>query len=216
MGGGGVSARRWPLGVCELAWRGVPRAERARQARAAGFDHLDLVSPLDPEDELALPVGVVLGSGPHDGWAWPAPRPNVATGRAIAALRRAKRPRIEPWAGSLFGSDAAVADLLEQVPELRLVVDVGHVAQWGGDPLRFLEHADLVQLRQGARGRGQLPPAEGDVDFAALLGRLRAIGYDGRLTIEYFDLPRAGWPLEDPFGACVALAAHIAPLLDRP
>ena len=32
----------------------------------------------------------------------------------------------------------------------------------------------------------------------AVLARLADLGYSGRLSIEYFDLPDNGWPLDDP------------------
>ena len=43
--------------------------------------------------------------------------------------------------------------------------------------------------------------------------RLDAIGYRGKLAVEYFSLPDLGWPLEDPVGWAVDLAAHVRPLL---
>jgi sugar phosphate isomerase/epimerase len=210
-----MTRRRWPLGVCELAWRGVSRAERSRQARAEGFDHLDLVAQLSDGETLELPVGAQLGTGPDSGWAWPAPLRSADRAAAVTALRAAPTPRIEPWAGSLFGSDAELDALVEAVPSVRFVIDVGHVAQWGGDPTRFLARADHVQLRQAARGRGQLGPAEGDVDFGQVFERLAAVDYRGCLTIEYFDLPKLGWPLDDPWAACLALAEYVSPLLER-
>jgi sugar phosphate isomerase/epimerase len=71
-----------------------------------------------------------------------------------------------------------------------------------------------VQLRQARRGEVQVHPDElGDVDFPAVLARLEALGYGGRLSVEYFDLPEYGWPLEDPVGHAVALASIVRPLL---
>ena len=115
---------------------------------------------------------------------------------------------------SLFGSDAAIEQLLDDVPGIRLVVDTGHAAQWGGDPARFLHVADHVQFRQAARGRGQLPPDDGDVDFGAVIDQLGRLGYTGLISVEYFDLPRFGWPLENPVELAVALAERVRPLLE--
>jgi hypothetical protein len=42
---------------------------------------------------------------------------------------------------------------------------------------------------------------------------LREVDYRGLLTIEYFDLPDYGWPLDDPVGHAVALAGEVRPLL---
>jgi sugar phosphate isomerase/epimerase len=95
--------------------------------------------------------------------------------------------------------DAVIA-FRAAVPGVRLLVDTGHVADWGGDPCPLLEFADHVQLRQGKRGCTQVhvDDAAGAVDFDAVLARLDALGYRGKLSIEYFDLPEHGWPLPDP------------------
>ncbi len=101
--------------------------------------------------------------------------------------------------------------MIAEVPGLRLLIDTGHVADWGGDPVELLALADHVQLRQGAPGSTQLPvddPA-GVVDFPAVLARLDALGYEGRLSVEYFDLPEQGWPLADPRAEALDLAAHL-------
>ena len=105
--------------------------------------------------------------------------------------------------------------IVDEVPGLRLLVDTGHVADWGGDPLELLELAGHVQLRQGRPGATQVhvDDATGVVDFSAGLGRLADLGYDGVLSVEYFDLPDYGWPLDDPRGWAVDLAAVLRPLL---
>jgi sugar phosphate isomerase/epimerase len=101
------------------------------------------------------------------------------------------------------------------VPGLRLLVDTGHVADWGGDPLELLEYADHVQLRQGRPGATQLHVDDptGVVDFAAVIARLDARDYTGRLSVEYFDLPQLGWPLDDPVRWATDLARRVRELL---
>jgi sugar phosphate isomerase/epimerase len=96
-----------------------------------------------------------------------------------------------------------------------LLVDTGHVADWGGDPLELLPHADHIQLRQGRPGATQMhidDPA-GTVDFAAVVRRLRDFEYRGRLSVEYFDLPGLGWPLADPRAWALDLAAVVRKML---
>ena len=99
---------------------------------------------------------------------------------------------------------------------LRLLVDTGHVADWGGDPLELLEYADHVQLRQGKPGSTQVhvDDPSGVVDFAAVLERLDELGYQGKLSIEYFNLPEHGWPLDDPIAWAVDLRAHVLSLME--
>jgi hypothetical protein len=214
-GTGDPGTGRWPLGVCELAWPGLPTDDCAREAARLGFRHLDVVrKPGADLTGLPIALGARFGTGPGSGWAWPAPGPRADWDAEVAALRGCAEPRVEPWAGSLFGSDAAIERLIEAVPGVRLVVDTGHAAQWGGDPARFLQLADHVQFRQAARGRGQLPPDDGDVDFGAVIAELARLGYSGLISVEYFDLPRFGWPLENPAELAVALAERVRPLLE--
>ena len=105
--------------------------------------------------------------------------------------------------------------MMAEVPGLRLLVDTGHVADWGGDPLELLPYAEHVQLRQGRPGAAQLhvDDPSGVVDFGAVIRRLGELDYRGRLSVEYFDLPDLGWPLDDPRGWALDLEARVRPLL---
>ena len=122
--------------------------------------------------------------------------------------------RLEAGPGTVAGSIAGIRALAAALPGLRFTIDTGHVASWGEDPVEVLDLADHVQLRQAAAGRPQLyPDKNGDVDFRAVIARLRELDYPGDLSIEYFDLPDWGFPLEDPVAHAVALAEYIRPLL---
>ena len=101
-----------------------------------------------------------------------------------------------------------------EVPGLRITLDTGWAVVCGYDPLDVADLAGHVQLRQARARAPQLHPDEpGDVDMAAFLAGLRRCRYDGLVSVEYFDLPDLGLPLEDPVGYCVALAAQVRPLL---
>jgi len=205
---------RWPLGVVDIVYarRGDVPA-RASAARADGYEHID---PLVGSDEraLALPVGCPTAfPKPQPGWcATPAP----ATGdgmweRAVRWWKAAPGALLEPWAGAVVNSADAVRAFRAEVPGVRLLVDTGHVADWGGDPCELLDLADHVQVRQGKPGHTQVhvdDPA-GVVDFAAVLARLEQLDYRGRLSVEYFDLPDNGWPLADPEAWAADLAARL-------
>jgi sugar phosphate isomerase/epimerase len=131
--------------------------------------------------------------------------------RAVKAYRRTPGVRMEPWPGSIVDSVERVRAMLSEVPGLMLLVDTGHVACWGEDPVELLTWAGHVQLRQASKG---VPQAlEGDVDFPRVIQRLEQIGYAGLLSVEYFDLPEMGWTLEDPESYAVELAREIRPLL---
>ena len=208
---------RYPLGVLDLPFRPSPPVESAARAAALGFEHIDVVTEVDPAT-LALPVGCPTAfPKPEPRWcSTPAPADGPGMWeRTVRWFRAAPGALLEPWAGATVHSLETVRAMQAEVPGLRLLVDTGHVADWGGDPLELLEHADHVQLRQGCPGRTQLhvdDPA-GVVDFAAVLARLDALGYRGRLSVEYFDLPEYGWGLDDPLAWTLALAEHVRALM---
>lgn len=201
----------FPLGVVDVVFRPRPMPDAAVRAAELGFDHLDV--PWDWVGELALPVG--------DRMAHPSPRPHCSCpapaeadgmwDRAVRAYRRTPGLRLEPWPGSIVDSVEKVKAMLAEVPGLRLLVDTGHVANWGEDPVELLPWADHVQLRQARKGVAQT--LEGDVDFARVIARLERLGYGGLLSIEYFNLPEYGWPLADPEAYAVELANLVRPLL---
>jgi sugar phosphate isomerase/epimerase len=204
-----------PLGIVGIAFGPVSPQVAAAEAARLGFDHLDVSADADT-DGLALPIGDrISGWELRAGYTCMAPMAKRTTwDEAVAALRAVPGCRIEPGPGTVCGSVEGTRALVSAVPGLRLTVDTAHVAAWGEDPIDLLDLADHVQLRQARRGRTQVHVDEGgDVDFAAVVHRLRRLGYAGRLSVEYFDLPDYGWPLEDPVGWSVALAAHVRPLL---
>ena len=98
---------------------------------------------------------------------------------------------------------------------MRLTVDTGHVTTWGEDPVAVLRHADHVQLRQAAPGDPQLHPTTPTacVDFAAVLAELERLDYPGRSASSTSTSPTCAWPLDDPVGHAVALAAHVRALM---
>ena len=205
---------RWPLGVVDIVYaRRGDVAQRAVAAQADGFEHIDPLLGTDVTT-LALPIGCATAfPKPQPGWcATPAPRAGDGMWeRAVRWWKAAPGALLEPWAGAVVNSVEAVLAFRAEVPELRLLVDTGHVADWGGDPCELLELADHVQLRQGKPGHTQVhvDDPSGVVDFAAVLRRLVEIDYRGRLSVEYFDLPENGWPLEDPESWARDLAAHL-------
>jgi sugar phosphate isomerase/epimerase len=206
-----------PLGVVDVVYWPRPVEERARLAAADGFAHIDvLVEEVAPD--LALPVGCPTAfPKPVPGWcSTPAYRdgPDMWD-RTVAAFRAAPGALLEPWKGAVVNSLETCRSMMEAVPGLRLLVDTGHVADWGGDPLELLPYADHVQLRQGKPGSTQVhvDDRDGVVDFAAVIARLDELAYNGSLSVEYFNLPEQGWPLEDPRAWALDLAAAVRPRL---
>jgi sugar phosphate isomerase/epimerase len=216
---------RYPVGVASVVFGRIGVQEAAERAASLGFEHLDVsdiaLEHLDDDEraQLALPIGELL-SGPDV-------RPNC-TAMALYERRGEDRfdeavelfsanpgARLEPGPRSVADSVAKIEALVAAVPGLRLTVDTGHVATWGEDPVRLLYLADHVQLRQAAKGRPQLHPDEGgDVDFVAVLRELERLDYRGLLSVEYFDLPDYGWPLDDPVGHAIAMQAHVRAFME--
>jgi sugar phosphate isomerase/epimerase len=206
---------RWPLGVVDVVYaRRGNVAERALAARADGFAHIDPLVDADPE-LLALPIGCPTAfPKPVDTWcSTPAPSAQLegAWERAVRWWRAAPRALMEPWAGAVVNSLDAVRAFRTEAGDVRLLVDTGHVADWGGDPCELLELADHVQLRQGKPGSTQVHVDDptGVVDFDAVFRRLEQLDYRGKVSVEYFDLPDDGWPLGDPEQWARDLAARL-------
>jgi len=192
--------------VVDIAYASEPDvARRAELARADGFDHIDVMLGVDPAS-LVLPVGCPTAfPKPAPTWcATPAPPDGVgAWDRTVRWWRAAPQALCEPWAGASVHSLEQVRALRDEVPGLGFLIDTGHVTGWGGDVLELLPYARHVQLRDARPGEAQVPPGEGDVDFAAILRRLDDLDYRGLLSVEYFDLPQYGW-------GCDAAATYAA------
>jgi len=208
---------RFPVGITSVTFTDASIERRAERARDLGFDFIDVPDDVDPAS-LALPVGCTVVMTPRPGWCWSPALPE-GPGRwekNVARFRAAPGAMVEPYAKATVNSREKIEALQAEIPGIRFLIDTGHVADWGEDPVDLVEFADHIQLRQGAPGRAQLhvDDPDGVVDFAAVLARLDALDYQGGLAVEYFDLPEHGWPLEDPIGWSVDLAARVRSLMD--
>jgi hypothetical protein len=207
-----------PIGVARVVFGlGTPIATVAERAAALGWDHLDItVGAIAASDEpsLALPVGDrYSGELPITGCTVRTPRRDVPWDDAVAFLRSTPGIRCEPSPFSILNSVAAIREMCNAVPGLRLTLDTGHVATWGEDPVEVLDLAGHVQLRQARRGVPQVHIDEtGDVDFAAVMHRLDELAYEGLVSVEYVDLPDLGLPLDDPLEWSLALTRRVRDL----
>jgi len=94
---------------------------------------------------------------------------------------------LECHAHTLFEDPATVVGLLDEAPWLSLAYDPTHFVMNGvelGATLPLLQRAAHVHLRDAARGKLQVPPGEGEVDFDWILGNLQDSGYTGDVSIE--------------------------------
>jgi sugar phosphate isomerase/epimerase len=206
-----------PLGIVHVAFGGLPLPEASARAKALGFDHID-TTVYAVGEPCALPIGEVCSPRePRAGCTWLAPtwRDEGSFDFAVRRLREHPGARVEVGPRSVAGSVASARALVDAVPGLRLCVDTGHVTTWGEDPIDLLDLAGHVQLRQAAPGIPQLHPDDqrGAVDFRAVLRRLDDLGYDGLVSVEYFNLPELGFALDaDPVEWCTVLAAQVRAL----
>jgi len=203
---------RWSLGVVFVVYGERPIEEAAQLAQGHGFGHIDVLA--DTSEDLVLPIGDRFAMRPTRGCsAGPAAAGMRSWDDTVADFRAVPGARVEPWHGSVVSSNEGVLALLEAVPGLELNLDVGHVVGWGGDPVELVPHASHVQLRQARAGEAQSRDGEGDVDLAAIIRALARSDYQGLLSVEYFDLPDRGWPLDDPVASAIDFATRVRALL---
>jgi len=208
------------VGVVDVVyWSEPDPVRRALIAKDAGYQHIDVSTDVDPAS-LVLPIGCPTSfPKPQPGWCTtPAPTdsPDPATHseiweRTVRWFKGSPGALLEPWAGAVVNSVESAKAMMAEVPGLRLLVDTGHVSDWGEDALDMLEFADHVQLRQGKPGSTQvhIDDPSGVVDFTAVRKRLDQLDYQGCVSVEYFDLPDLGWGLDDPAQWASDLRAHL-------
>ena len=71
-------------------------------------------------------------------------------------------------------------------PAVRLIFDTAHVQSMDGDLLVNLERCwDRVEIVQIANHPGRYEPEAGEIDMAAILRKVRALGYSGLVELEH-------------------------------
>jgi sugar phosphate isomerase/epimerase len=101
---------------------------------------------------------------------------------------------VEPEPGLLIETADQFLEFMQHIdsPAVALNFDVGHAYCVGDDPAatiprvaRFIRHFHLEDIA-ATRVHQHLVPGEGAIDFAATFRAIRAIGYDGWVTIELY------------------------------
>lgn len=90
--------------------------------------------------------------------------------------------------GMFLSSTTLALDIIEEVgsPHLRLLYDVFHSTVMGEDMEEGLGgRIHLVQHVQFADNPGRNEPGTGDIDWRDTVSKLRALGYDGAIGLEY-------------------------------
>lgn len=96
--------------------------------------------------------------------------------------------QFEPHMESVCDKPELALYVIEQTPNVKLVIDYSHfVLQY--IPLErihpLLAHAGHVHVRQARPGKIQTRFREGTIDFVDMVKRLKALGYDRSVSIEY-------------------------------
>jgi sugar phosphate isomerase/epimerase len=98
------------------------------------------------------------------------------------------RVSIEAHLESVVEEPERAVALVEAVPGLQFTLDYTHFIAANMPPERIhpmIPHTGHFHARQGAPGQLQSLDGEGTIDFADIVGRLRASGYDSYLCVEY-------------------------------
>jgi sugar phosphate isomerase/epimerase len=107
----------------------------------------------------------------------------VAVGRDVGVT-----VSTEAHLGSIVPSPRQAKSLLDKTPGLTLTLDYGHFVYQGfkNDEVHSLiPHASHFHARAGAKRQLQPVMKENEIDFPAILRRMRRSGYSGYLGIEY-------------------------------
>jgi hydroxypyruvate isomerase len=95
----------------------------------------------------------------------------------------------EPHQGAIAEKPADALRMVRGLwPDVGIVYDPSHFVMQDiplTETETLLEYTGHVHLRNAASGKMQVPMAEGTIDFGWVIARLRAVGYDGPLALEY-------------------------------
>ncbi len=119
---------------------------------------------------------------------------------------------VEPHVGGLLASPKATLTMLDQVPGLKLALDYAHFVCMGFRQAEIdilTPHAAHVHMRQARPGALQAKWGEGVLDFTAMVGQLRDVGYDGYLAVEYVHQTYMNTLFDDVLTETIRMRDHL-------
>lgn len=211
------------------AWHSTHLASRPWNDEVAAFDrHADRLQEAGASVIiLAECTGAIHGDGSKvlgkgdqrgrlDDQAWRAMCEGLDR-LALRATARGMKTAYHPHMGTVVQTAADVDALMAGTRELGLLLDTGHLAFSGNDPMTTLQthgarvthvHTKDVRFAVARQARAEdwsferavragvfTVPGDGDVDFAAILAEVNRNGYQGWLTVEAEQDPQVANPL---------------------
>jgi sugar phosphate isomerase/epimerase len=157
---------------------------------------------------LTILPGVTWGGDLDGSWAccveeldW-----RVSEARALGV-----ETRIEAHAGSIVALPELVTRLCDEVPGLRLTLDLSHFELQSvtlDRSLTLVPLASHLHVRAAKPGAIQVRWRDNETGFAALVDALAASGYDGAYCVEYVPMPK--WRCDEMDVVTEALATRSA------
>jgi len=179
------------------------REQRRREFSAAA----GIAAELGIRGITVLP-GVTWAEDPAVSWelcveelSW-----RVETARALGV-----ETRIEAHAGSIAPVPELATRLCDDVPGLRLTLDLSHFELQSVTLDRMLTLVPLaghLHVRAAKPGAIQIRWRDNETDFAALVAALRGVGYTGAYCVEYVPMPK--WRCDEIDVVTEALATRSA------
>jgi sugar phosphate isomerase/epimerase len=179
------------------------RAQRRREFSAA----VRVAGELGIRGITVLP-GVTWAEDPAASWAVCVEELSWRVGEAAAL---GVEVRIEAHAGSIAPVPELAARLCEDVPGLRLTLDLSHFELQSvtlDRSLTLVPLAGHLHVRAAKPGAIQVRWKDNETDFAALVAALRTDGYVGAYCVEY--VPMAKWRCDEMDIVTEALAMRSA------
>lgn len=129
---------------------------------------------------MLVPGQVPPGMSRETAWRIAKPRIAAFADRAAAAGLTVALEDFD-WGEPIVGSAGHLRRAFREVPSLRHVFDTGNYLRWNEDPLSALREFQPRVCHVHAKALG------GRVPLAEIVRRLKAVRYDGWITIECFD-----------------------------
>jgi sugar phosphate isomerase/epimerase len=172
-----------------------PRDAAIRAKRRTGFVAAAEVAAQIGAAGMTILPGVWWADDPRGAWAccveelgW---RLEQATNLGVEL-------RVEAHAGGIAALPEQAMQLFEEVPGLRLTLDVSHF-ELQSVPLErvlpLVPYASHMHVRAAKPGAIQIPWRDNEIDFPTVLEALAASGYEGAFCVEY--RPMAKWRCDE-------------------